>query len=85
MEKYVKCDKILCVYNQADTCIKSDIELISGKCLDYEQGENTGAIIDICEEESKQSKCNTCINKDDGLSGECYDCIKGIRDYYVML
>lgn len=27
-------------------------------------------------------KCNTCKNNDDELSGECYECIKGIFDHY---
>jgi hypothetical protein len=26
--------------------------------------------------------CNTCKNSDDELSGECYECIKGIFDHY---
>lgn len=27
-------------------------------------------------------KCYTCKNNDDELSGECYECIKGIFDHY---
>lgn len=35
-------------------------------------------------EESKGEKirCNTCKNNDDELSGECYECVKGIFDHY---
>lgn len=30
----------------------------------------------------KICRCNTCRNNDDELSGECYECIKGIFDHY---
>lgn len=32
--------------------------------------------------ENKQSICNNCINNIDELSGECYECVKGIEDWY---
>jgi hypothetical protein len=31
--------------------------------------------------EPKKS-CTTCVNNDDELSGECYECVKGIFDHY---
>lgn len=33
-------------------------------------------------EDNKQSKCNSCQNNTDELSGECYECVKGIEDWY---
>ena len=30
----------------------------------------------------KSCRCNTCKNNDDELSGECYECVKGIFDHY---
>ena len=32
--------------------------------------------------DNKQSKCNSCQNNTDELSGECYECVKGIEDWY---
>lgn len=32
--------------------------------------------------DNKQSRCNNCQNNTDELSGECYDCVKGIEDWY---
>ena len=32
--------------------------------------------------DNKQSRCNTCQNNTDELSGECYECVKGIEDWY---
>lgn len=42
------------------------------------------AILDNIGKTDKRSKirCNTCKNNDDELSGECYECIKGIFDHY---
>ena len=31
---------------------------------------------------AEKIRCNTCKNNDDELSGECYECIKGIFDHY---
>lgn len=28
------------------------------------------------------SRCNSCQNNTDELSGECYECVKGIEDWY---
>ena len=33
--------------------------------------------------ENKQSRCNSCQNNTDELSGECYECVKGIKDNYI--
>ena len=33
-------------------------------------------------EDNKQSRCNSCQNNTDELSGECYECVKGIQDWY---
>ena len=33
--------------------------------------------------DNKQSKCNSCRNNTDELSGECYECVKGIEDNYI--
>ena len=30
----------------------------------------------------KICRCNTCRNNDDGLSGECYECVKNIQNHY---
>ena len=35
--------------------------------------------------ENKQSICNNCINNIDELSGECYECVKEIENWYVPL
>lgn len=35
--------------------------------------------------DNKQSRCNTCQNNTDELSGECYECVKGIEDWYEPL
>jgi len=35
--------------------------------------------------ENKQSRCNNCQNNTDELSGECYECVKGIEDWYEPL
>lgn len=32
--------------------------------------------------DNKQSRCNNCQNNTDELSGECYECVKGIEDWY---
>lgn len=32
--------------------------------------------------ENKELRCNTCKWNDEELSGECYDCVKGIEDRY---
>lgn len=32
--------------------------------------------------ELEQSRCNSCLNNTDELSGECYECVKGIEDRY---
>lgn len=32
--------------------------------------------------DNKQSRCNSCLNNTDELSGECYECVKGIEDWY---
>jgi len=32
--------------------------------------------------EKESCRCNTCKNNDDELSGECYECVKGIFDHY---
>lgn len=42
---------------------------------------NCGAIMDR-EPKGEKMRCNTCKNNDDELSGECYECIKGIFDHY---
>lgn len=31
---------------------------------------------------TKPSRCDTCQNNTDELSGECYECVKGIEDWY---
>lgn len=33
--------------------------------------------------ENKQSRCNNCQNNADELSGECYECVKGIKDNHI--
>ena len=33
--------------------------------------------------DNKQSRCNSCQNNTDELSGECYECVKGIKDNYI--
>lgn len=45
--------------------------------------------IELCERiidkhlaDMRGKSCNTCKNNDDELSGECYECIKGIFDHY---
>lgn len=47
-------------------------------------------ILDIMEElekresfELEQNKCNSCQNNTDELSGECYECVKSIKDNYI--
>ena len=36
--------------------------------------------------DNSQSRCNNCIYNDtEGLSGECYACVKGIEDWYEPL
>lgn len=37
---YIKCDKILCKYNYCDICAHNSIELMNGKCLEYNQQKN---------------------------------------------
>ena len=32
--------------------------------------------------DNKQIRCNNCQNNTDELSGECYECVKGIEDWY---
>lgn len=32
--------------------------------------------------DNKQIICNSCRNNTDELSGECYECVKGIEDWY---
>lgn len=34
-------------------------------------------------ENNKQSICNSCQNNTDELSGECYECVKDIKDNYL--
>lgn len=51
----------------------SDMEKILDKHIAELKGEN------------KQSKCNNCQNNTDELSGECYECVKGIEDWYEPL
>ena len=34
---------------------------------------------------AKESRCNNCQNNTDELSGECYECVKGIEDWYEPL
>ena len=36
----------------------------------------------IKENDQKESRCDTCKWNDEELSGECYDCVKGIEDWY---
>ena len=31
-----------------------------------------------------ESRCNSCENNTDELSGECYECVKGIQDNYKL-
>lgn len=38
-------------------------------------------VIDKCIGKADKS-CSTCKNNDDELSGECYECLKGIFDHY---
>lgn len=72
--------------------IKAEIELMDFDFGDYY--DNTGTIIEMVskvidkyiselKEESKQSRCNNCLNNTDELSGECYECVKGIKDNYI--
>lgn len=50
------------------------------KCLnDSVTGE---PIQDMREPKREKMRCNTCKNNDDELSGECYECIKNIRNHY---
>ncbi len=47
----------------------------------------TDKVLDILDNIGKTNKrskirCNTCKNNDDELSGECYECVKGIFDHY---
>lgn len=32
--------------------------------------------------DNKQIRCNSCQNNTEELSGECYECVKGIQDWY---
>ena len=59
---------------ECSTC-KSDnsLENCLG-CIEYEHWELKG--------DNKQSRCNSCQNNTDELSGECYECVKGIEDWY---
>lgn len=36
-------------------------------------------------EDNKPLKCNNCKNNTEELSGECYECVKGIEDWYEPL
>lgn len=40
------------------------------------------AVRNAVEIEDMKIRCNTCKNNDDELSGECYECVKGIFDHY---
>lgn len=33
----------------------------------------------------KKSKCESCLNNNEELSSECYNCAKGIEDNYVKI
>ena len=59
---------------ECSTC-KSDnsLENCLG-CIEYGHWEPKG--------DNKQSRCNSCQNNTDELSGECYECVKGIEDWY---
>ncbi len=37
---------------------------------------------DMREPKGEKIRCNICKNNDDELSGECYECLKGIFDHY---
>lgn len=38
--------------------------------------------IDELKKDNNQSRCDSCQNNTDELSGECYECVKGIEDWY---
>lgn len=40
------------------------------------------SVVSKLKEENKESRCNNCQNNTDELSGECYECVKGIEDWY---
>lgn len=40
------------------------------------------SVVSGLKEDNKQSRCNNCQNNTDELSGECYECVKGIEDWY---
>lgn len=53
----------------------------------YEFCEVVNATPTVIEADMRKSigekiRCNTCVNSDDELSGECYECVKGIFDHY---
>ena len=54
---------------------KSDEQLYKNGFADgYEQGHKDA--------EQKSGKCSTCEYEEDKDSGECYECVKGIQDWY---
>ena len=58
--------------NWTDVKIQEAIELVR---LAYKNGYRL-------READKESRCNNCQNNTDELSGECYECVKGIEDWY---
>ena len=40
------------------------------------------SVVSGLKEENKQIRCNNCKNNTDELSGECYECVKCIEDWY---
>lgn len=74
---------------------EKDFEIISNKVKDIrDEISNNGyanndvlpigwtSIADGVPLEIKQNKCNNCKNNTDELSGECYECVKEIKDWY---
>ena len=80
----VVCDYTGCIHNIACECTRpGEIRISEGCCMDSEDGQTTGEIIEESEVENIGDRCKTCIHDDDELSEECYNCTKGIIDCYV--
>lgn len=65
--------------------LKSDIpESILSKCsvCGFNLGAYSFNFCPMCGADMRGESCNTCKNNDDELSGECYECVKGIQNHY---
>jgi len=75
-------DKVAKVLEDAGFVLVLDIENTSDIYYTVAENEEDKCKADMRKPVGEKIRCNTCKNNDDELSGECYECIKGIFDHY---